>query len=63
MQDIEDEINDSIWCELGYRLVFDPLGKFVHGHQYVGEAAWRHCEGPNYIEALASEDGGMVIRL
>jgi hypothetical protein len=39
MQDIGDEINDSIWCELGYRFVLDPLGKLVDGHQYMGETA------------------------
>jgi hypothetical protein len=49
MQDIRDEINNSIWCELGYQLVFDPLGKLVDSHQYMGETAWRHCEGPNHI--------------
>jgi hypothetical protein len=58
MQDIGDKINNSIWCELGYRLVFDPLGKLVDGHQYMGETAWRHCEGPNHIEAPASERPG-----
>jgi hypothetical protein len=37
MQDVRDEINDSIWCELGYRLVLDPLGKLVDSHQYMSE--------------------------
>jgi hypothetical protein len=55
MQDIGDEINNSIWCELGYRLVLDPLGKLVDSHQYMGETAWCHCEGPNHIKALASK--------
>jgi hypothetical protein len=58
MQDIGDEINNSIWCELGYRLVLDPLGKLVDCHQYRGETAWRHCEGPNRIKAPASERQG-----
>jgi hypothetical protein len=49
MQDIRDEINNSIWCELGYQLVLDPLGKLVDSHQYMSEAAWRRCEGPNHI--------------
>jgi hypothetical protein len=55
MQDIEDEINDSIWCELGYRFVLNPLGKLVDGQQYMGEIAWRRCEGSNHIEAPASK--------
>jgi hypothetical protein len=55
MQDIEDEINDSIWCELGYWLVLDPLGKLVDSHQYMGETAQRRCEGPNHIKAPASK--------
>jgi hypothetical protein len=29
MQNVGDEINDSVCCELGYRLVLDPLGKLV----------------------------------
>jgi hypothetical protein len=58
MQDIGDEINDSIRCELGYRLVLDPLGKLVDGNQYMGETAWHCCEGPNHIEALASKQPG-----
>jgi hypothetical protein len=55
MQDIRDEINDSIWCGLGNRLVLDPLGKLVDGHQYMGETAWHRCEGPNHIKAPANE--------
>jgi hypothetical protein len=58
MQDIGDEINNSIWCELGYRLVLDPLGKLVDSHQYMGETAWRRCEGPNHIKAPASKWSG-----
>jgi hypothetical protein len=58
MQDIGDEINNSIWCELGYWLVLDPLGKLVNSHQYMGENAWRHCEGPNHIKAPASKRPG-----
>jgi hypothetical protein len=49
MQDIRDEINNSIWCELGYQLVLDPLGKLIDSHQYMSETAWRRCEGPNHI--------------
>jgi hypothetical protein len=51
MQDIRDEINNSIWCELGYRLVLNPLDKLVDSHQYMGETAWHHCAGPNHIKA------------
>jgi hypothetical protein len=58
MQDIGDEINNSIWCELGYRLVLDPLGKLVDSHQYMGETTWCHCEGPNHIKAPASKQPG-----
>jgi hypothetical protein len=58
MQDIRDEINNLIWCELGYRLVLDPLGKLVDSHQHMGEAAWRLCEGSNHIKAPASKQPG-----
>jgi hypothetical protein len=58
LQDIGDEINNSIWCELGYRLVLDPLCKLVDSHQYMGETAWRRCEGPNHIKAPASKQLG-----
>jgi hypothetical protein len=39
MQNVGDEINDSVWCELGYRLVLDPLGELVDRYQYVGKIA------------------------
>jgi hypothetical protein len=55
MKDVGDEIKDFIWCELGYRLVLDPLGKLVDSHQYMGETTWRHCEGSNHIKAPASK--------
>jgi hypothetical protein len=58
VQDIRDEVNNPIWCELGYRLVLNPLGKLVDSHQNVGETAWRHCEGPNHVEAPTSEGPG-----
>jgi hypothetical protein len=58
MQDIGDEINNSIWCELGYWLVLDLLGKLVDSHQHMGEAAWRRCEGPNHIKAPARKRPG-----
>jgi hypothetical protein len=58
MQDIRDEVDNPIWCELGYRLVLNPLGKLVDSHQNVGETAWRRCEGPNHIEAPASKGPG-----
>jgi hypothetical protein len=51
MQDIRDEINNSIWCELGYRLVLDPLGKLVDSHQHMGETPQHYCEGPNHVKA------------
>jgi hypothetical protein len=37
MQGVGDEINNSIWCELGYQLVLDPLCKIVDSHQYMSE--------------------------
>jgi hypothetical protein len=55
MQDIGDEINNLIWCELGYQLVLDPLGKLIDSHQYMGETAWHCCEGPNHIKAPTSK--------
>jgi hypothetical protein len=58
MQDIRDEIDNSIWCELGYQLVFVLLGELVDGHQYMGETVWHRCEGPNHIKAPASERPG-----
>jgi hypothetical protein len=51
MQDVGDEINDYVRHELGYQLVFDPLGKLVVCYQYVGETTWRCCEWPNHIKA------------
>jgi hypothetical protein len=62
MQDIGDEINNSIRCEFGYRLVLNPLGKLVDSHQHMGEAAWRRCEEPNHIEASTSKRSGWWYR-
>jgi hypothetical protein len=58
IQDIEDEINNSIWCELGYQLVLNALGKLVDSYQQMGEAAWRRREGANHIKAPASKRPG-----
>jgi hypothetical protein len=58
MQDVGDEINNSIWRELGYRLVLDPLGKLVDSHQHMGETTWRRCKGPNHIKAPTSKRPG-----
>jgi hypothetical protein len=55
MQDVGDKINDSVWRELGYRLVLDPLGKLVDCYQYVGETTWRHCKWPNHIKTPTSK--------
>jgi hypothetical protein len=65
MQDIRDEINNPIWCELGYRLVLDPLGKLVDSHQYMGETSWRRVKGPiiSRLQQANGQDGGMVMRL
>jgi hypothetical protein len=46
MQDVGDEINDSIWCELGYRLVLDLLGKLVDNHLYMSETTSAIVKGP-----------------
>jgi hypothetical protein len=51
MQDVGDEINNSIWRELGYRLVLDPLGKLVDWYQYVSETTWCHCKWSTHIKA------------
>jgi hypothetical protein len=37
VQNIQDEVDNPIWCELGYRLVLNPLGKLVDSHQNMGE--------------------------
>jgi hypothetical protein len=58
VQDIRDEVNNPIWCELGYRFVLNPLGKLVDSHQNMGETAWRRCEGPNHVEAPTSKGPG-----
>jgi hypothetical protein len=58
MHDVGDEINDSVWCEFGYRLVLDPLGKLVDRYQYVGKTAWRRCKWSNHIKALAGKRPG-----
>jgi hypothetical protein len=55
MQDVRAEINDSVWRELGYRLVLDLLGKLVDCYQYMGETTWRRCKGPNHIKAPTSK--------
>jgi hypothetical protein len=58
MQDVRDEINESVWRELGYQLVLDPLGKLVDCYQYVGETTWRHYKWPNHIKAPTSKRPG-----
>jgi hypothetical protein len=58
MQNVGDEINESVWCELGYQLVLDPLGKLVDCHQYVGRTAWHHCKWPKHIKAPVGERPG-----
>jgi hypothetical protein len=35
MQDVGDEINNFVWCELSYRFILDQLGKLVDCYQYV----------------------------
>jgi hypothetical protein len=55
VQDIRDENNNPIWCELGYWLVLDPLGKLVDSHQHMGETARRCCEGPNHVKTPTSK--------
>jgi hypothetical protein len=59
MQNVGDEINDSVWCELGYRLVLDPLGKLVDYYQCVGKTTWRCCKWPNHIKAPAGKRPGL----
>jgi hypothetical protein len=56
VQDIRDEINNPIWCELGYRLVLDPLGKLIDGAVVKGPIISR-------LQQAKGQDGGMVMRL
>jgi hypothetical protein len=58
MQDVGDEINASVWCEFGYRLVLDPLCKLVDCYQYVGETTWRRCKWSNHIKAPTDKRPG-----
>jgi hypothetical protein len=55
MQDVGDEINDSVWRDLGDQLVLNPLGKLVDRYQYMGETTWRRCKWSNHIKAPAGE--------
>jgi hypothetical protein len=65
MQDVGDEINDSVWCELGYRLVLDPLGKLVDCYNMWVKPPRAVVNGPNIsrLQQANGQDGGMVIRL
>jgi hypothetical protein len=58
VQDIRDEVDNPIWCELGYQLLLNPLGKLVDSHQNMDETAWHRCEGPNHVEAPTSKRPG-----
>jgi hypothetical protein len=58
MQDIGDEVDHPVWSKLGDRFELDPLGEFVDSHQNMSKTPWHRCEGPNHVEALASERPG-----
>jgi hypothetical protein len=65
MQDIRDEINNLIWCKLGYRLVLDPLGKLVDSHNTWVKPPGAVVKGPiiSRLQQAKGQDGGMVMRL
>jgi hypothetical protein len=54
MQDIADEVDYPIRCELGNRLVFNPLCKLVDCYQHMSETSWRCYQWSNHIKAPAS---------
>jgi hypothetical protein len=58
MQDIGDEVDHPVRSKLGDRFELDPLCKLVDSHQNMSKASWRCCEGPNHVEAPASERPG-----
>jgi hypothetical protein len=65
MQDIGDEIDNSIRCEFGYKLVLDPLDKLVDSHQHMVKLPGAIAKGPiiSRLQQANGQDGGMVMRL
>jgi hypothetical protein len=55
MQDVGDEVDHPVWSKLGDRLELDPLGELIDSHKNMSKTSWCHCEGPNHVEAPASE--------
>jgi hypothetical protein len=55
MQDIADEGECSIKCELRNRLVFNSLCKLAAGYQHMSETSWCCCQWPDHIKAPASK--------
>jgi hypothetical protein len=58
MQDVGDEVNHPVRSELGDWFELDPFGELVDSHQNVSKTSWRRCEGPDHVEAPASERPG-----
>jgi hypothetical protein len=65
MQDIVDEVNYSVRCELGNQLVFNPLCKLIDGYQHLSETSGAVVSGPiiSRLQQANCQYGGMVIRL
>jgi hypothetical protein len=65
MQDIRDEINNSIWSELGYWVVLDPLGKLVIAANTWVKPPGTVVKGPTIsrLQQANGQYGGMVMRL
>jgi hypothetical protein len=58
IQDIADEVDCSIRCDLGDRLVLNPLYKLVDGYQHMSKNS-SHCfQRPYHIKAPACEQPG-----
>jgi hypothetical protein len=58
MQDVGDEVNHPVRSELGDWFELDPFGELVDSHQNMSKTSWRCYEGPNHVEAPASERPG-----
>jgi hypothetical protein len=55
MQDVTDEVDCSIKCELADRLVLDTLCKLVDGNQHMSKTFWCWCQRLDHIKARARE--------
>jgi hypothetical protein len=64
MQDIGDEINNSIWCELSYRLVLNHLVNLSIATNTWVKPPGTVVKGPiiSRLQQANGQDGGMVMR-